>query len=125
MNRVAELPPARVVARTWHFAHPLVRRYRVFAERPAGQALVIAELDATQVHHAIHHRDFDILSLAGAIALVDGGQQPDRQMQSGTRITDLRAGHERCAIGNTGGAHRTAHGLRDVLVRLEFRVRSR
>ena len=38
--------------------------------RPASaarQALVVAELHAAEVHHAVHHRDLDVLALAGAV----------------------------------------------------------
>jgi hypothetical protein len=36
---------------------------------------MIAELDAAQIHHAVHHRDFDVLPLARAVALAQRGEQ--------------------------------------------------
>ena len=58
------------------------------------------------------------------VRLVQRAEQPDRQMQSGARVADLRAGDERRAVGHAGGAHRAAHRLRDVLVRLELGIRA-
>ena len=51
-------------------------------------------------------------------------QKADGQVKAGAGIADLRAGDKRCAIGNTGGAHRAAHRLRHVFIGLEFRVRA-
>ena len=85
---------------------------------------MIAPLHAAQVHHAVHHRDFDILALPGAIGLMQRTQQTDGQMQSRARIADLRAGHKRRTVGHPGGAHRAAHRLRHVLVGLEIRIRT-
>ena len=56
---------------------------------------MIAELNAAEVHHAVHHRHLHVLSFAGAVALVQRGQQPDREVQAGPGIADLRAGNKR------------------------------
>ena len=83
---------------------------------------MIAPFHAAQVHHAVHHGDFHVLALAGAIALVQRGKQSDREMQAGSRVADLRARDIRRTFGNARGAHRAAHGLRDVLIRLEVGI---
>ena len=124
VNGVAELAAAGIVAGTRCFAHALVGRHRIFRHIAAGQALVVAPLHATQVHHAVHHCHFDILALAGTVGLVQRGQQPDRQMQAGAGIADLRASDKRRAVRHAGGAHRAAHRLRDVFVGLEIRIRA-
>ena len=124
MNRVAELATAGIVTRARHFAHALIGRHRILGQCAALQALVIAEFDAAQVHHAVHHRHFHILADAGAVALMQGAEQADGQMQAGTGIADLRPGDKRCAVRHAGGAHRAAHRLRDVFIGLEIRVRA-
>jgi hypothetical protein len=87
------------------------------------QALVVAPLHPAQVHHAIHHRDLDILALAGAIALMQRRQQADGQMQAGAGVANLRAGDERRALRRAGCAHCAAHRLGDVFIGLEIRIR--
>ena len=124
VDGVAELAAARIVARARHFAHALVGRHRVLRQVTALQPLVVAELDAAEVHDAVHHRHFHILALASALGLAQRREQTDREMQAGARVADLRARDERRAIGYAGGAHRAAHRLRHVLVRLEIGVRS-
>jgi len=59
---------------------------------------MVAELDAAQVHHAVHHRHFHVLPSPVAVALVQRGQQPIASA-AGSGIADLRAGHERRASG--------------------------
>ena len=124
VNRVAELAAAGIVAGTRHFAHVLIGRHGIFGKRLAREALMIAKFYAAQIHHAVHHRHFDVLALARAIGLMQRGEQTNRQMQSGAGVANLRTGDKWRAVGNTGGAHRAAHGLRDVFIRLEFRIGS-
>src|SRR5262249_40117285 len=88
------------------------------------QALVVTELHAAKVHHSVHHGDFDVLAFPGFLGLPQGGKQTDCQMQSSAGVADLRAGYERRTVGHAGRAHRTAHRLRDVLIRLELGVRA-
>jgi len=59
-----------------------------------------------------------------AVGLVQRGEEPDRQVQPGAGVADLRARDEGRAVGNAGGAHGSAHRLRDVLVGLEVGVRA-
>jgi hypothetical protein len=117
-------PPPESLPRARHLAHALVGRHRVLRKLPARKALVIAELHAAEVHHAVHHRDFDVLALPGAVRLVQCAEEADREMQPGARVADLGAGDERRAIGHPGRAHRPAHRLGDVFVCLEIRVRT-
>ena len=123
VNRVAELTAARVVARARHLSHAPIGGHRIFGQIAARQPLVIAELDAAKVHHAVHHRHLDVLADARALGLPERREQADREMQPRSRVADLRAGDERRTVGHAGGAHRAAHGLRDVLVGLEIGVR--
>ena len=90
----------------------------VFLERAVGEALLVAQFDARQVQHAVLHRGGDALTLAGHGALVERGDDAERQMQAGAAVADLRAGDERQAVAEAGGRCRTAGALRDVLVDL-------
>ena len=89
------------------------------------QALLIAQLDAAKVQHAVLHRHSDLLPLARRIALVQRGDDAQGQMQAGAGIADLRAGHQRRAIIETGSGRRTAGALRDVLIHLAVFIRAR
>ena len=51
---------------------------RVFGQRPASDALLVAHLDPAQIHHRIDHRDLDPLALAGAIALAQRREEAGR-----------------------------------------------
>src|SRR4051812_10674079 len=124
VHGIAELPAARVVSGARHLAHPLVCRNRILGQIAPRKALVVAELHAAKVHHAIHHRHLDVLALAGLLCLAQRREQADGEMQPGARVADLRAGDERRAVRHAGGAHRPAHRLRNVFIRLEVRVRS-
>jgi len=93
-------------------------------QRAAREALVIAPLDTAQVHHRVHHRHFDILTLARLFGMAQRRQQADREVQPRSRVAYLRAGDERRPVRNPGGAHRAAHRLGDVLVGLELGVGS-
>src|SRR5678816_3073084 len=46
-------------------------------------------------------------------------------MQPGSGIADLRTGHKRRTIQSARSAHRAAHGLRNVFIRLEVGIRTR
>jgi hypothetical protein len=85
---------------------------------------MVAELDAAEVHDAVHHGDLDILSAPGALGLAQRREQADREVKAGAGVADLRAGDKRRALGQAGRAHRAAHRLRDVLVGLELGVRA-
>src|SRR4051812_50064330 len=45
----------------------------VFLQRPVREALLVAQLHARQVEHAVLHRGGDLLALAGDRWLVSGG----------------------------------------------------
>ena len=52
------------------------------------------EGDAAEVDHRILHGHLDVLAPAGALALVQGGQDADGAVQPGARVADGRAGLE-------------------------------
>src|SRR4029077_15895114 len=60
-----------------------------------------------------------------AHALIQGGHDPQGEMQAGTAVADLRTGDQRRAIIETGGRSRAAGTLRDVLIDLAVFVRTR
>ena len=88
------------------------------------EPLLIAQLDAREVEHAVLHGAEHLLAAAGARTLEQRGDDAQRQMQAGARIADLRAGDERRAVTETGGRGRAAGALRDVLVDLAVLVRA-
>src|SRR5665213_2538084 len=90
----------------------------VFLQRAMGEPLLIAHLDACEVEHAVLHGGGDLLSLAGDGALIERGDDAERQMQPGAAVADLRAGDERQSVAESGGRCRTAGALRDVLIHL-------
>ena len=64
LQHIAELAAARIVAGARHVAR-VPRSVGCTPPAPALQPLMIAQFDASEIHHAVHHRDFDVLSLAG------------------------------------------------------------
>src|SRR4051794_40384504 len=98
---------------------------RVLLERPVLQALLVAELHAAQVQDAAAHRDLDALAAAGVRALVERRADRAEQVDRVARVADLRAGRDRRAVLEPGGAHRAAGRLGDVLVRLGVLERAR
>jgi len=87
-----------------------------------GQALLVPELDPTQVQDSVLHRHRDLLAPAGEYPLMKGGHDAQRQVDPGAGIADLGSGHQRRAVveaGRRGGATRT---LRGVLVHLAVLV---
>jgi hypothetical protein len=102
-----------------------MRVLRKFGQRPVRQALLVAQLDAAQVQHAVLHGDRDLLPDAGRIALEQRADDAKGEVQAGAGIADLRAGDQRRAIIEAGGGRRTAGALRDVLVDLAVLVRAR
>src|SRR3954452_220241 len=67
----------------------------VFLQRTMGEALLVAQFYAREIEHAVLHRSRHLLALAGHGALVQRGDDAERQMQPGTAVADLRAGDER------------------------------
>src|SRR5439155_12535250 len=97
----------------------------VLGERTVRQALLIAQLDAREVEHAVLHGAEHALSASGADALVERADNAEREVQSGAAVTDLRAGDERRAVAEAGGGGSAAGALRDVLVDLAVFVGAR
>src|SRR2546421_11160149 len=96
----------------------------VFRERTVGEPLLVAQLHARQVQHAVLHGGRDPLSPPGHGALVECGDDAERQMQPGTAVTDLRAGDQGKSIAEAGGRCRAAGALCDVLIHLAVLVRA-
>src|SRR5262249_61439103 len=97
----------------------------VFGERPMLEALLVAQLDAREIEHAVLHGAKDSLTAAGTHALVKRAHDAEREMQAGAGITDLRAGDKRRPSAQTGVRGRAARTLRDVLVDLAVLVGAR
>ena len=119
------LPAARGVPRPrGGIAERAVGVLRVLLEdmRPC-EPLLIAQLHAAQVEHAILHRGEYALTAARGVALVQGRHDPQRKMQSGSAVADLRTGDERRAVIEAGRGRRTTGTLRDVLVDFAVFVR--
>src|SRR3546814_8716147 len=92
----ARLPAARGVAGARRgFAEGAVRVLRIFLERPVGETLLVAQLDAAEVEHRVLHGDLDALALAGLLALQQGGQDAGDAVYAGAGIADLRTGDDR------------------------------
>src|SRR5205085_3292205 len=69
--------------------------------------------------------DLNPLPLAGALALVQRGENAGDEMHAGAAVADLRAGDGRWAVFPAGRARGAAHALRDILVGLEIGVAAR
>src|SRR5690348_16272626 len=89
------------------------------------ETLLIPQLDAAEIEHAILHRGCPALTLTGMRALIQRGDDAERKMKSGAAITDSGACHERYAVAETGGRGGAACALRDILVDLAIFIRSR
>ena len=74
LDRVAELAAAGIVAGARGFGQAF-GGHRIFGEFLPRQALMIAPFDAAKVHHAVHHGHFDVLPFAGAVTLLERGEQ--------------------------------------------------
>ena len=87
------------------------------------EPLLIAQLHAAQIEHAVLHGREHLLAAARRVPLVQSGDDAQRQMQSGSAVADLRPGDERRAVVEAGRGRRAAGTLRDVLVDLAVFVR--
>src|SRR5450631_18175 len=96
----------------------------IFLERTVGEALLVAQLDAREVQHAVLHRHRDALALSGHGALVERGEDAEPEMQPGAAVADLCAGHQRQAVAEARGRGRAAGALRDIFIDLAVFVRS-
>src|SRR5579864_1504932 len=80
------------------------------------EALLIAQLYAAKIEHAILHRRLHALAFARHGALIERGDDAQRQMEPRAAVADLSAGDERRAFAEPGGRCRAAGALRDVLI---------
>ena len=87
-----------------------------------GEALLVTQLDAAEIEHAILHGAGDLLTLTSDGALEQRGDDAEREMQAGAAVTNLGAGDERQSITEAGGGGGAAGALRDVFVHLAFFV---
>src|SRR5436190_1773822 len=94
----------------------------VFGERAVRQALLIAQLDAGEVEHAVLHGAEHALPAAGTDALIERAHDAEGEVQPGAAVADLRAGDERRAVAEAGGRRGAARALCDVLIDLAVLV---
>src|SRR6516165_5729530 len=94
----------------------------VFGQRSMRQTLLIAQLDAGEVEHAVLHGAEHALPASGAGALIERADDAERKVQTGAAVADLRAGDERRTLAEAGGGGGAARALRDVLVDLAILV---
>ncbi len=94
----------------------------LFHHLGAIEALLVAQLDAAQVQHAVLHGREHALAAVRRLALVQRRDDAQREVQAGAGIADLRAGHQRRSVVETRRRCRSAGALRDVLVHLAVLV---
>src|SRR5580704_437775 len=82
------------------------------------EPLLIAHLYPAQVEHRVLHRNLDALPAPAASALVERSKDRRGHMHSRAGIAYLRSRAGRRPVLISGGAHRTAHCLRNGLVGL-------
>src|SRR6185312_11399272 len=126
LENAARLATAGVVARARCRAaeRNAFAELAVFGERAGLQTLLVAQLDAAEIQHAVLHRGGDPLAAPSARALIKRGNDAEREMQARAAVADLRAGDQRKAVPEAGGRSRPAGALRDVLVNLAVLVRT-
>ncbi len=90
-----------------------------------GETLLIAQLHPRQIENTVLHRANHALPLAGMGALIERGDDAERQMQSGAGIADLRARDQRRTIAKAGCGRRAAGALRDIFINLAVFIRTR
>src|SRR5262249_28914031 len=119
------LAAAGIVARTRHrqSERDAFAVLAVFAKRTVRQALLIAQLDAREVEHAVLHSAEDALTAPGADALVKRAHDAEREVQPRSAVADLGTGDQRRPLAKAGGGGRAAGALGDVLVDLAILVR--
>src|SRR5215468_9959810 len=94
----------------------------VFGQRSMRQALLIAQLDAGEIEHAVLHGAEHALPASGADALIERADDAECEVQTGAAVADLRAGDERRTLAEAGGGGGAARALRDILVDLAVLV---
>src|SRR5581483_11561402 len=107
--------------------HRLTKRHAftvlaVFGQRAVREALLVAQLDAAEIEHAVLHGGEHLLTASGALALIERADDPERKMEAGARVADLRAGDELRPLAETRRRGGAAGALRDVLIDLAVLV---
>ena len=123
----ARLAAARCIAGARHrFEELAVRILRIlFHHLGAVEPLLVAQLDAAKVEHAVLHRRQHLLAAARRVALIERRDDAECQMQARARVADLRAGDQRRTVVEARRRRRAAGALRDVLVDLAVLVGAR
>ncbi len=124
LEHPARLPAAAgIAAARHHVAERAVRVLRVLLEEAqAIQALLVAQLHAAQVEHAVLHRHGHALALAGLLAADVGREDADRQVHAGVAVAQRRGADGRRAVPEAGRRRGAAGALRHVLVDLQVVV---
>src|SRR5262249_34848794 len=68
---------------------------RIFLEWTVSEALLVAQFHPAKVQHTILHRACDALTAPGFLALKQCSQNARYEVDAGTRVADLSAGHHR------------------------------
>src|SRR5215510_7225713 len=120
----AGLAAAGVVAGAWHrlSERDAFAVLAVFGQRSMPQPLLIAQLDAREVEHAVLHGAEHALPPPGADALIERADDAEGEVQTGAAVADLRAGDERRTLAEAGRGGGAAGTLGDVLVDLAILV---
>src|SRR5262249_1825998 len=122
----ARLTAARCIGSArYGFAKLAVRILRIFLHYSGSrEALLIAQLDPTQVQHAILHGAQNLLTATRGVALIQCSYDSQRQMQPSAAVADLSAGHQRRTVVESGSRGGAAGALSDILVHLAIFIRT-
>src|SRR6516225_3599847 len=94
----------------------------VFGQRSVPQTLLVAQLDAREIEHAVLHGAEHALPAPGADALIERADDAEGEVQTGAAVADLRPSDERRAVAESSGGGGAARALGDVLVDLAILV---
>src|SRR5690606_20669943 len=98
---------------------------RILGQRTVGETLLIAQLHAAEIEHAVLHGACDALASARVRTLIERGYDAQCQMQASAAVADLGAGDERRTVVKAGRGCGAAGALSDVLVDLAIFVGAR
>ncbi len=97
--------------------HALVGRVLAVARTLPGRLLAVGEplrrCPRTETDRGLQQRAFDEPALAGALALVEGGEDALHGPHAGAEIADRQPDRSRRAVGLAGYMHDAAHPLGD------------
>src|SRR3954470_364149 len=98
------LAAARVVAGARHRVAEgdALAELAVFLERAMREPLLVAQLHPAEVEDAVLHGAGDALAAARLLALEQGGDDAEREVEARPRIADLSAGDERQPVAKAG-----------------------